>query len=79
LDTESFTVGRLNKMWFRSSTPALVNNRNALHVLNHLEPSRSLLSICEQESVLPMDLNFHQVLGSYRLEGEIDKIIPKFK
>jgi len=79
LDTGSFTVGRLNTMWFRATAPTIVNNRDALHVLKHLEPSRSLLSICEQEAVLPTDLNFRQVLGSFRLEGEIDQILTQLK
>lgn len=77
LDTGAFTVGRLSTVWFRTTTPILVNNRDALHVLKSLEPSRSLLSICEQEAVLPTDLSFRQVLGSYRLEGEIDQILTQ--
>ncbi len=79
LSTGSFTVGRLNTAWFRTTTPALVNDRDALHSLKHLEPSRLLLSICEQEAILPADLGFRQVLGSYRLEGELDQILTQLK
>jgi hypothetical protein len=75
-DSNIHPIGRLNTLWFRSTDPNLLCDRDALFALKRMEPTRALLMICQQESNLPSDLTFRQVLGSYRLEAEIDQVLP---
>jgi GNAT superfamily N-acetyltransferase len=71
----SYQVGRLGNKWFRITTPELLLDRDALHALQRLDKSRSILCLCAQDTVLPDDLVSEQVLGSHRMEGEIDQVL----
>ena len=71
----SYQVGRLGNKWFRITAPDLLLDRDALHALQRLDESRSILCLCAQDTVLPHEMESEQVLGSHRMEGEIDQVL----